>query len=158
VILKKKQLDDTSRIFLTLDNVRRANDRVVQYIDEMEISSIPETGFDQYYFDDKNDLLSRSTALCCSEIEFPYAIEHHLEKAALHEGLSKFIQKPPGKSEFIPHEDKEFNDVCASLLKNCILAWNYDYLSKIKQDTPDMDEILKYGFIPVWKHVAFSYR
>ncbi|MGD9367986.1 MAG: Tn3 family transposase, partial [Desulfobacteraceae bacterium] len=49
--INKKKLDDTSRIFLTLDNVRRANDMVVRYIDEMEISSIPETGFDPYHFD-----------------------------------------------------------------------------------------------------------
>jgi len=70
----------------------------------------------------------------------------------------KFIQKPARASEFIPYQDQEFNDACASLLKNCILAWNYDYLSKIRPDTPDMDEILKLGFIPVWKHVDFSYR
>jgi TnpA family transposase len=91
-------------------------------------------------------------------VELRQTIERHLEKAALHAGLSKFIQKPLGKSEFIPHEDREFNDVCASLLKNCILAWSFAYLSQIEQDTPDMEEILRYGYVPVWKHVAFSYR
>jgi hypothetical protein len=91
-------------------------------------------------------------------LELRQTIERHLAKAALHAGLSKFIQKPPGKSEFIPYEDREFNDACASLLKNCILAWNFAYLSEIEPDTPDIKEILRYGYIPVWKHIAFSYR
>lgn len=289
--IEKETLDETSRIFLTLDNVRSANNRVVGFIDDMEISSIPETGFDPYHFEDKNDLVSRPTAVCCSEIEFPYAIdslignasapieedyvliedkmacrellcgiadllgytyvnritdfgyykiyvnedydgkdlkpdaminsdlitenwdemlrfvatiktgytpasviipklwnrfedpmfiglrelgrmcqsifilkyidslelrqtiERHLHKAAIHAELSTFVQKPQGANEFIPYQDRELNAACATLLKNCIMAWNWLHLSEIKKSTDDFEPILKHGFVPVWKHI-----
>lgn len=294
--IDKDQLEDTARIFLTSDNVRRANARVTSFIDELEIASIPETGVCQYSFEDKDDLFRHPKALCCSEIEFAYAIdrllgnasapieeddilikdkracrellfgiadllgysyvtritdfseynfygneeykgenfkvddvinydlinanwdeilrfvatiktgytsaavlipkfinrfedpmfmglreagkliqtlfilkyidkvelrqtiERHLDKAQFHVGLSKFIQKPQRASEFISFNDKEFNDACASLLKNCIMAWNFDYLATKKQDIADFSEILKHGFVPYWKHIAFSHR
>jgi hypothetical protein len=64
----KDQLEDTARIFLTLDNLRGANARVTNFIDELEISSIPEIGLCQYSFDDKHGLFRHPKALCCSEI------------------------------------------------------------------------------------------
>ena len=92
------------------------------------------------------------------KVELRQTIEHHLDKAQFHAGLSKFIQKPQRASEFISFNDKEFNDACASLLKNCIIAWNFDYLAKKRQHIADFSEILKYGFVPYWKHIAFSHR
>lgn len=292
--IDKDRLEDTARIFLTSDNVRRANARVTAFIDGMQISSIPETGVSQFNF--RCELFKNATVLCCSEIEFAYAldlllcnptapidenyvlikdvpacrellfgianlmgfsyaariedfsefklyknedyegknlliddtinsglidenwqemlrfvasiktgytsaavlipkfwnrfedpmfvglrelgkliqtlfilkyidrvelrqtIERHLGKAEFHTGFSNFIQKPQRASEFISFEDKKFNDACASLLKNCITAWNFDYLSKKRQEIADLEEILKHGFVPYWKHIAFSHR
>ncbi len=293
--IDQDRLEDTARIFLSPDNVRRANARVTRFIDELEIASIPETGLCQYSFKDRDEFFRHPTALCCSEIEFGYAIdrllgnasapieeddivikdmqacrellfgiadllgysyvariadfseykfygnphykaenfeiddvidydlinanwsemlrfvatiktgftsaavlipkfinrfedpmfmglrelgkliqtlfilkyidrvelrqaiEHHLDKAQFHAGMSKFIQKPQRASEFISFTDKEFNDACASLLKNCILAWNFDYLARKKRDVSGFGDILKLGFVPYWKHIAFSY-
>ena len=292
--IDKRQLEDTARIFLTPESLSRANARISGFIDDLDISSIPETGVCQFYFEDRDGFFKHPKALCCSEIEFAYAIdrllgntsapiekddilikdkracrellfgiadllgfsyvtritdfseynfygnegyeaetfkiddvvnyslidanweemlrfvatiktgytsaailipkfvnrfedpmfiglrelgkviqtlfilkyidrvelrqtiERHRDKARFHKGLSKFIQKPQRASEFISYNDKELNDACANLLKNCIMAWNFDYLATKKRGIADFDEILRYGFVPYWKHIAFG--
>jgi hypothetical protein len=76
--IDQDRLEDTARIFLSPDNVRSANARLTRFIDELEIASIPETGLCQYSFKDKDSLFRNPTALCCSEIEFGYAIDRLL--------------------------------------------------------------------------------
>ncbi len=293
--IDKDRLEDTARIFLTPDNVRRADAMVTRFVEELEIVSFPETGLCPYSFKNKADFFRHPKALCCSEIEFAYAldrqlgnasapieaddilikdkqacrellfgiadllkysyvtritdfseyhlygnkgykgenieidgvinydlidanwkemlrfvatiktgytsasvlipkfvnrfedpmfigmrelgkliqtffilkyidsvelrqtIERHLDKVQFHAGLSNFIQKPRRAFELISFNDRQFNDACASLLKNCILAWNFDYLAKRKQDISDFDDLLKHGYVPYWKHIAFSH-
>ncbi len=291
--IDQSRLEDVLRLYFSLENLKRANDKITGFIDGMKIASIPETGLHPYYFDIRENLLTKPTVLCCTEVEFPYAldrllgnsttpieqddiiikdqmvcrevlfgiadllgfsyatrikdfseykiyrneecdtknikadavidygvieknwdemlrfvatiktaytpaavlipkfinrfddpihkglrelgrviqtifilkyidslelrqtIERHLEKITFHAKLSKFVQKPRGESEFISYQNREIADACASLFKNCIMAWNWVYLSKIK-GTVDIEKILKHGFRPVWEHIRID--
>ena len=61
--------------YFTVENLQKANKAVKNFVNELEIASVPETGNNQYYFTDKQGLSSRHTVLCCSAIEFPYALD-----------------------------------------------------------------------------------
>ncbi len=288
--IDQSRLEDVLRLYFSLENLKRANNRITSFIDEMRITSIPETGLHPYHFETRENILTKPTILCCTEVEFPYAldrllgnsttpieqddiiikdqmacrevlfgiadllgfsyarrikdfseykiyrnedydtknikadavidygvieknwdemlrfvatiktaytpaavlipkfinrfdhpihkglrefgrviqtlfilkyidslelrqtIERHLEKFPFHAKLSKFVQKPRGANEFISYQDREIADACASLLKNCIMAWNWVHLSKIK-GTTDIEKTLKHGFRPVWEHI-----
>jgi len=291
--IDQSRLEDVLRLYFRLENLKRANNRITRFIDEMRITSIPETGLHPYHFENRENILTKPTILCCTEVEFPYAldrllgnstapieqddiiikdhvacremlfgiadllgfsyarrikdfseykmyrnedydtknikadavidygvieknwdemlrfvatiktaytpaavlipkfinrfddpihkglrefgrviqtlfilkyidslelrqtIERHLEKVTFHAKLSQFIQKPRGAYEFISYRDREIADACASLIKNCIMAWNWVHLSKIK-GTTDIEKTLKHGFHPVWKHIHIN--
>lgn len=286
--------------YFTVENLQKANKAVRNFVNELEIASVSETGNNQYYFTDKQGLFSRSTVLCCSAIEFPYAldmilgnpsvppeeedifikkpmdctevlfgiakllgfsysmsiqdfgkykiygfdntesqyeyinpdswinenlisgnwdemlrfaytihsgytpasiiipkfinrfddpvflgfrelgriqqtifilkyienlqlrqtIENHFAKSGFHQKLSGLIQKPRKRLEFIGYEDRQLNGGCKNLINNCIMAWNYLYLSnKMRERSADIEELtqtIKYGFIPVWNHIDMT--
>ena len=93
-------------------------------------------------------------------VELRQIIEAHLEKTDIYKKMSVSIQKTTGKTKFIPYENRKLNDACKVLIENCILAWNYLYLATvIKETTSNKDKLLKiikYGYIPTWKHINFG--
>ena len=73
--LTQSTLEQTFREYFTLSNLGQANKRLRHFIDDMELSRLSETGDNQYYFTDKHKLLSHPTIICCSALEFPYALD-----------------------------------------------------------------------------------
>jgi len=58
-------------------------------------------------------------------------------------------------------EEQVIAEGCKRLLKNAIICWNYLYLSKLLTEADDEKKeellnIIKNGFIQVWKHVNFQ--
>jgi TnpA family transposase len=89
-------------------------------------------------------------------LELRQAIESHLTKADIYKNQSALIQKPLGKTEYIPHDDRILNDACKTLTERCITAWNYLHLSDIIESSSNREEIksiIKHGYVPHWKHV-----
>jgi len=93
-------------------------------------------------------------------LELRQTIENHFAKSKFHQKLSGLIQKPRKQSEFIGYEDRQLNGGCKNLINNCIMAWNYLYLSnKMHEKSADIEELtqtIKHGFIPVWKHIDMT--
>ncbi|MBF0234419.1 MAG: Tn3 family transposase [Desulfamplus sp.] len=298
--LEQRQLKETLQIYFTLESLKEANRAVKSFVEDLEIASLPETGFSQYSFTDKENLFSRPTVLCCSATDFPYAldlllgnpaapleegnllikkpmecvellfgiakllgfayamrikdfgkytlygfentdsqlknftpdgqidagvieanwdemlrfavtihtghtpasilipkfmnrfddplylgirelgrvqqtifmlkyidnlklrqtIETHWTKSKYHQKLSSLLQTPPKPSEFTSYQDRELNAACKTLIQNCILAWNYLYLSKRMEEKSggmkDFKKAIQSGFIPLGKHIDFS--
>jgi len=89
-------------------------------------------------------------------MELRQAIENHLTKADIYKSQSALIQKPQGKTEFIPHDDRILNNACKTLTERCITAWNYLHLSDMIESSSNPEEvksIIQRGYVPHWRHV-----
>jgi len=90
--LPSRKLKDVFLKYFTPENLQEANMRIFQFIQKLEVSALPETGISPYYFRDKKnffppqngsqgiatnqrDVSSCSMVICCSEMEFPYALD-----------------------------------------------------------------------------------
>ena len=296
--LIESKVEKTSHEYFTEENLKRAIGDVTKFIENSEISYAPKTGINRYFFTDKKNMKSKPTVLCCSAIEFPYAIdcllgnssapiledeilikdenscnellfgiadllgfsyafriidfekhkiygnkgidqglfspdavinynliennwdemtrfiatihtghtaasiiipklwnrfkepiflglrelgrinqtlfilkyinnvelrqsiEIHLEKSDFHRKMEMKIQKTPGKMEYISHSDRILNDLCMQLIKKCVIAWNYLYLSNmVDTESKDNDELIKIinlGWIPILNHIDMT--
>ncbi len=91
-----------------------------------------------------------------NSLELRQAIENHLTKADIYKSQSALIQKPQGKTEFVPHDDRILNNACKTLTELCITAWNYLHLSDMIESSTNPEEvkaIIQQGYVPHWRHV-----
>lgn len=94
------------------------------------------------------------------EVELRQAIEKQLNKVELFNRLTRAVAVgSPREFTQAEKEEQEIAEACNRLIKNCIICWNYLYLThKLKQITDDEEKgrllnIISNHSIMTWAHI-----